>query len=437
VTLYSKEQLSDDFDADVVAVGNWNTVDRYDAVKRERVETPMGNLPKRLGEALERIGVELDWSDCTTTCDDCGKLLNTNPHCYGWQPSYVMTEHSSLTCKDCLDPSDYLEGLEGDPDRALNLDSIDPADHGYTLLEDGFESGWHPGQDASPKKIAEALRKRGIERFLFRIDDIGQFDSKFSVWVHEDEENADEVEELTTDEVMGPSNSEALKRGLSAASDALARLPPGEGVKYAAIQGDTATDVRVISPQDFIEKRNQGMSRGIDYGRGLANVDTDTGIRYGVIPIGAVDWWHEQSEAQYPEPQCPDCEGEVTDDVPDSVKPGDNYVSYYCAECEKAFTSEECEAQDPSCFTVAANGLQASQNADGGDIFVLASPYFTRAAFCSPCAPGACYLTSPCDDGERAYCFGHEWFEGKAPYPVYRVDTGLLVEPPKDEASHG
>jgi len=27
------------------------------------------------------------------------------------------------------------------------------------------------------------------------------------------------------------------------------------------------------------------------------------------------------------------------------------------------------------------------------------------------------------------YCFGHDWFEdGKAPYPVYSVETGELVE---------
>ncbi len=83
------------------------------------------------------------------------------------------------------------------------------------------------------------------------------------------------------------------------------------------------------------------------------------------------------------------------------------------------------------------DGTKATCGGDFTDIFVLGSPYFTRAAFCSPCAPGACYLTDPCDDGERAYCLGHEWFEdGEAPYPVYDVKTGLLVEP-KKEAKHG
>lgn len=49
----------------------------------------------------------------------------------------------------------------------------------------------------------------------------------------------------------------------------------------------------------------------------------------------------------------------------------------------------------------------------------------------APCAPGAGYLSNPCPDGPKTYCFGHDWFENDvAPYPVYRVDTGELVPPP-------
>lgn len=64
-------------------------------------------------------------------------------------------------------------------------------------------------------------------------------------------------------------------------------------------------------------------------------------------------------------------------------------------------------------------------------MFILASPYFTHAQFCSPCAPGACYLLSPTDKtGPKAYCLNHDWFEGdKAPYPVWEVATGKLVKP--------
>ena len=60
------------------------------------------------------------------------------------------------------------------------------------------------------------------------------------------------------------------------------------------------------------------------------------------------------------------------------------------------------------------------------------SPYFTRAAFCSPCAPGACHLANPREDGERAYCPGPDWFddENPAPFPIYSVATGEIVATP-------
>ena len=45
---------------------------------------------------------------------------------------------------------------------------------------------------------------------------------------------------------------------------------------------------------------------GIDYGRGMANID-DKGIRYGVIPFNKVDWWEEDSEFVYKDPTCPNC----------------------------------------------------------------------------------------------------------------------------------
>jgi hypothetical protein len=84
-----------------------------------------------------------------------------------------------------------------------------------------------------------------------------------------------------------------------------------------------------------------------------------------------------------------------------------------------------------------------------GDIFVIKAPYFTVAQFCSPCAPGACYLENPIDINpvsdsppkridiasrqylaNACYCFGHDWFDdAKAPYPVYSVETGELVNP--------
>lgn len=165
------------------------------------------------------------------------------------------------------------------------------------------------------------------------------------------------------------------------------------------------------------------MSRGIDYGRGMTNCNLVTGIRYGVICQNEVlQAWADSSELVYPElerEQCETCggEGEVND--------------CECTDCDGSGTIE-AEYGD-YVESIGAKCTDSEYDAfcgDCGDIFITRSPYFTRAAFCSPCAPGACYLMSPCEDGERAYCFGHDYFEsGRAPYPVFSVETGQEVLP--------
>ena len=152
---------------------------------------------------------------------------------------------------------------------------------------------------------------------------------------------------------------------------------------------------------------------GIDYSMGLPmkngkipNINRETGIRYGVIHQNEVlQAWADSSEPEYP---CDECEFEMGDDD--------------CSSCE-------CEA---IAWNVDDGEYLASSGSDG-DIMILKSPFFTYAQFCSPCAPGACYLMNPLDHeskNNRAYCFGHDWFEdGHAPYDVFDVATGKRVNP--------
>ena len=162
---------------------------------------------------------------------------------------------------------------------------------------------------------------------------------------------------------------------------------------------------------------------GIDYGRGMTNRNHESGIRYGVISQNEVlQVWADSSEAVYGdegETKCPECgkthEGTVGTTV--------------TCECGEEFDLELSDCAEPLSFTYEKDGYKA-ECSDDGDIFVIVSPYFTYAQFCSPCAPGACYLMSPLDDepkDNRCYCFGHDWFEDETPYPVYSVTTGELV----------
>ena len=178
-------------------------------------------------------------------------------------------------------------------------------------------------------------------------------------------------------------------------------------------------------------------SARIDYGLGQTNVDRATGIRFGVIPAHEVGQaWFDDSETWYGKPVCPECGSEAVEY--DEERHGEyeyephESCDYACEECERVFGSESAYPEEPISFYYDSGDTQAEQSGDDPDIFITKSPYYTWAAFCSPCAPGAGYLLDVRDEetGVRAYCFGHDWFEGgKAPYPVYWVGTGELIEP--------
>lgn len=178
------------------------------------------------------------------------------------------------------------------------------------------------------------------------------------------------------------------------------------------------------------------MNRGIDYGMGTANRDPANGIRYGVLPIWDVlQAWLDSSEAQYGEPTCPTCENvvhEPSDDERENyTAPEHDCSDYACSTCSTLFDSSHVYAEDPLEFTLDDGEYAAQQSGDDTDIFITKSPYFTYAQFCSACAPGACHLRNPLTEphpGNRAYCFGHDFFDtGVAPYPLYSVATGEPV----------
>ncbi len=169
---------------------------------------------------------------------------------------------------------------------------------------------------------------------------------------------------------------------------------------------------------------------GIDYGMGQSNRNKETGIRNGVIHMNEVcQAWCDSSEPYYGKPdsvECPDCGRSV------KAKAWGETVTCDGDECQTQFEAELPDCAEPISHYYEQDGYSA-ECGESGDIFVCRSPYFTYAQFCSPCAPGACYLTNPLDepnDNNRAYCLGHDWFDdGKAPYPVYSVETRELINP--------
>jgi len=248
---YAEPGYSDP-ESGLIAFGNWNEISRWDAAKNESIT--IDDTPSRVAALLEKLGVELEWSDEWAFCDQCNKAVRTSPDSYCWKRSYWQDDSGSVTCCDCIaeDPSDYLESLEGNTRNCITL-YIDLAEHGYVMLEDGFENGFHYGQDADPKLIGKALREQGIERFLFHLDHTGQFDLAFSVWVYADEiiKLSHEAWNVATKD--GPSVSDGLQRALQDASLKMSKLPDGSTkVATCDVSLGTAT-VRAVTSQDFID----------------------------------------------------------------------------------------------------------------------------------------------------------------------------------------
>lgn len=183
----------------------------------------------------------------------------------------------------------------------------------------------------------------------------------------------------------------------------------------------------------------------IDYGMGLTNIDNATGIRYGVISQHSLaSWFYDSFEADYGPATCPKCgddamsHADVEADTDEWESAEHECADYACTACEYVFGSESAYPEEPRGHSLNEDGYRAIDCLDS-DVMLLASPFYTRAPFCSPCVPGAGNLDDACtstepvnEDWEKTYCFGHEWFEdGIAPYRVFCVADDAEVFPEK------
>jgi len=184
------------------------------------------------------------------------------------------------------------------------------------------------------------------------------------------------------------------------------------------------------------------MSAGIDYSMGLANRDSVTGIHYGVIHQNAVnpediseiydngtDLRWEQAKKELQEQLSAAIMGvleetsiskrraqEIADDTAESIVD------------DEAGEMIQFDESGPMLYEEDGYVIQTS---DGGDLFVIKSPYYTHCRFCSPCAPGAGHLQNYQKDGIVTYCLGADWFDDEhapLPYPIYSAETDELIQ---------
>lgn len=164
-------------------------------------------------------------------------------------------------------------------------------------------------------------------------------------------------------------------------------------------------------------------NQGIDWGLGQANIDRATGIRYGVISQHSIMAEAlNDFDADYGEPgdleTCPECGEEHTPQ---------QWGETTCPHCGHRWEVEFPDGAEPLGWYYDGEGYHIGSVLDS-DYMVTLSPFFTFCQFCSPCVPGAGNLDHPIPDGVKTYCLGHDWFDhGKAPYPVFSVETGKEI----------
>jgi hypothetical protein len=167
-----------------------------------------------------------------------------------------------------------------------------------------------------------------------------------------------------------------------------------------------------------LEKEDEGNMAGIDYGMGQTNIDRETGIRYGVIHQYKISSFAmEDIISDGVDKDFESFKDELVDAVKSAINSAlDDYTRKEVDDEEVLDFLESMDAFEDYEGTGDCTKFDYKETNDkdevilhletcsDGDIFVIKSPFYTKCDFCSPCAPGAGYLTSTNEDGTKAYC---------------------------------
>lgn len=136
---------------------------------------------------------------------------------------------------------------------------------------------------------------------------------------------------------------------------------------------------------------------GIDYGRGIANIDHATGIRYGCVVAHRVGYLYDEAEPEYPDLEC-ECGHDFGQDYSD----GD--------ECPECGATVDLTFWEPISWNVDSDDIKGYFD-DTGDFIILWSKWKVRDNFASPCFPGGVYIDEGTGDDAWAYCPPPDCFE--------------------------
>jgi hypothetical protein len=105
--------------------GNWNSQRAW--VPGQGYVGPEDDSPALLGDMLEALGVELEWSDCTAVCDNCYRVVHTEPTHYFDAPFYHHMDNGDILCNDCWNAEQAeLAAYEAEEAAQAALDEDQP-----------------------------------------------------------------------------------------------------------------------------------------------------------------------------------------------------------------------------------------------------------------------------------------------------------------------
>ena len=173
---------------------------------------------------------------------------------------------------------------------------------------------------------------------------------------------------------------------------------------------------------------------GIDCGMGVTNIDSESGIRYGIISQHSVSSWAlSDMESDYGKPTCQECGNklvEYNDDQHNEYAKTHGCVDYACETCHAAYEACDCYPDEALGIYIDTDTEQVVDCLDT-DLMVIKSEYYTYAQYCSLCMPGAGNLDNPLseDVGIKTYALGPDWFDSDnpCPYPIWRVVDNTRV----------
>lgn len=187
--------LPDDYGSFIYIVDDWTEFRRVEATIKAFPESAVaidgsivdyGNWPDDV------IGFSDEWS----VCPNCSAYaFRHSPDSYSWAPCYLEFPDGDQFCPQCWEDDkslieDHIAAWLEHSRREGSITLIrqyDPAEYGWTQLDEKYQNGLYGGQNDDPKLIIELFQQQDPPIDVLFTGYTGQFDITFFAWVRDSE----------------------------------------------------------------------------------------------------------------------------------------------------------------------------------------------------------------------------------------------------------